>query len=187
MLLRLRPWPWGIPVIAFVVDCEAYGIAPAVGRLTELGCVRLDTHVSREEWAYYHLQLYWPGELGERTRSQFVATLALDVYEQRLADGFRGLVSWLQACGRGRAIMWSDNPAYDFMWVADGFARSTGDNPFGHSARRISDLYAGLTGEPSNTQRWKGLRSPIPHDHDPVNDAMGNAWALSRILRGERA
>jgi hypothetical protein len=36
-----------------------------------------------------------------------------------------------------------------------------------------------------STQGWKRLRV-TPHDHNPVNDAMGNPEAFERILRGER-
>lgn len=81
--------------------------------------------------------------------------------------------------------MWSDNPAFDFQWINDGFWRHLGRNPFGHSARRISDFYAGLCGNVAKTQEWKALRI-TPHDHNPVHDAMGNAEGLARILRGER-
>ena len=60
-----------------------------------------------------------------------------------------------------------------------------GENPFGHSGRRIADFYAGLVGDFRNTQRWKRLRR-TKHDHHPVRDALGNAEALIRMLDGER-
>lgn len=84
-----------------------------------------------------------------------------------------------------RAIMVSDNPAYDFQWINDGFWRNVQHNPFGHSARRLADFYAGLCGEFSRSQDWKSLRV-TPHDHNPVNDAMGNLEAFERMLKGER-
>jgi hypothetical protein len=58
-------------------------------------------------------------------------------------------------------------------------------NPFGHSARRIGDFYAGLLGDFQSTQKWKRLRR-TKHDHHPVHDALGNAEALIRLLNGER-
>jgi hypothetical protein len=58
-------------------------------------------------------------------------------------------------------------------------------NPFGHSGRRIGDFYAGPVGDFHNTQKWKRLRRTKP-DHHPVNDALGNAEALIRLLNGER-
>ena len=65
------------------------------------------------------------------------------------------------------------------------FWRYFGENPFGHSGRRIADFYAGLVGDFRSTQKWKRLRR-TKHDHHPVHDALGNAEALIRILDGER-
>lgn len=60
-----------------------------------------------------------------------------------------------------------------------------GKNPFGHSARRIGDFYAGLVGKFTDASSWKKLRVTA-HDHNPVHDAMGNLEAFERILNGER-
>jgi hypothetical protein len=54
-------------------------------------------------------------------------------------------------------------------------------NPFGHSGRRITDFWAGLHRNWSETQGWKRLRR-TEHDRNPVNDAMGNAVALRTML-----
>ena len=51
----------------------------------------------------------------------------------------------------------------------------------GHSARRISDFYAGLVGDFHDSQSWKKWRI-TPHDHNPVNDSLGNCEAFKRIL-----
>ena len=60
----------------------------------------------------------------------------------------------------------------------------TGDGrrPCGHSGRRISDFWAGLNRDWSETQGWKQFRKTA-HDHNPVNDAMGNVEAFDEILR----
>lgn len=86
---------------------------------------------------------------------------------------------------RTPAIFVSDNPAYDFQWINFYFWRHIGTNPFGHSARRIGDFYAGCVGDWKAASKWKRLRR-TPHDHHPVHDALGNAEALIRILNGER-
>ena len=92
------------------------------------------------------------------------------------------LVTWLGRVGKGeRATMVSDNPAYDFMWIAAMFDRAGIDNPFGHSGRRISDYWAGLNRDWSNTQKWKKYRQTT-HDHNPVHDALGNAEAYRTIM-----
>jgi hypothetical protein len=75
----------------------------------------------------------------------------------------------------------SDNPAYDWQWINHYFHVYLRHNPFGHSARRISDFYAGFRLNFRKTQEWKRLRI-TPHDHNPVNDAMGNVEAFDRIM-----
>lgn len=73
--------------------------------------------------------------------------------------------------------MVSDNPAFDWQWVAAEFARAGLENPFGFSARRIGDYAAGLRANFRDANSWKRLRH-TKHDHNPVNDARGNAEAL---------
>ena len=81
--------------------------------------------------------------------------------------------------------MVSDNPAYDWQFINFYFHTLLGRNPLGHSARRISDFYAGLVGDFHETQKWKRLRV-TKHDHNPVHDALGNVEAFKRLLNGER-
>ena len=95
-----------------------------------------------------------------------------------------GLEAWLVQFP-SRPIFVSDNPAYDWQWINYHFWHTLGRNPFGHSARRISDFYAGLCNNFYKTQEWKRLRV-TKHDHNPVNDAMGNVEAFERLLAGAR-
>lgn len=98
-------------------------------------------------------------------------------------DTFKEFAEWLQQF-KGRPIFVSDNPAFDWQWINYGFHLHLGYNPFGHSARRISDFYAGLVGDFYRTQEWKFWRV-TPHDHNPVHDAQGNVEAFERMLSGE--
>lgn len=98
---------------------------------------------------------------------------------------FGAFYSWLNKVSIGRPIMVSDNPAYDWQWINYYFWKYFGENPLGHSARRIGDFYAGLTGDFHNSSKWKKLRI-TKHDHHPVHDALGNVEAFKRILNGER-
>ncbi len=82
---------------------------------------------------------------------------------------------WIRASSKGRPIFVSDNPAFDWQWINYYFHKYLGENPFGYSARRIGDLYCGLMKNPY--AQWKQLRK-TKHDHNPVNDAKGNAEAL---------
>lgn len=135
------------------VDCEANGPSPSTGKLTEIGAV-----------AY-------------PARCTFYA----DLRKEDPLLTFSRFDVWLKDNVKGRPIFVSDNPAYDFQWINDGFHLNLGRNPFGHSGRRISDFYAGLCRNFSKTQEWKRWRV-TPHDHNPVNDAMGNVEAFEKIL-----
>lgn len=138
------------------VDCEGNGRpSPATGRMTEFGAVELKTR----ETFHGH--------------GDSKATFEL----------FR---DWIhKVCNGERAVFVSDNPAYDWQWINYGFDQHGMQNPFGHSARRISDFYAGLRNNWYDTQTWKRLRV-TPHDHNPVHDALGNVEAFDRLLKGER-
>lgn len=156
------------------VDCEAVGGCPATGRLTEFGAVAGAT------------RRWFRGTLVTRVPTVGIVAHLSDVeYRDRRAAVFTEFAAWLAENSHGRPVMVSDNPAYDFQWINDGFWQVLGYNPLGHSARRISDFYAGLVGDFRRTQEWKRLRV-TPHDHDPVHDALGNLEAFERLLRGER-
>lgn len=98
---------------------------------------------------------------------------------------FRSFDIWLSDNVPGNPSFVSDNPAYDWQFINYYFHLYLGKNPFGHSARRISDFYAGLVGDWRATQKWKRLRITT-HDHNPVHDAQGNVEAFTRIMAGER-
>lgn len=148
------------------VDCEAWGPCPATGQLTEFGAVT------------YPDMLGFHGILCGRSRGSRPP-------EGKMEQIFRDFDNWLHAVILGQPVFVTDNVAYDWQWINDGFWRTLDKNPFGHSARRISDFYAGLCGDFRKTQEWKRLRI-TKHDHNPVNDARGNAEAFKRILDGER-
>jgi DNA polymerase III epsilon subunit-like protein len=158
------------------VDCEAYGPAPGFGQLTEFGAVEyksrqtfhgviVRSEPSSDNPAIPHpLEEYNPG----RAVAEMVA-----------------FAVWLKKIGKGRHIFVSDNPAFDYQWINYEFAKAGIENPFGHSARRIADFYAGLVGDFYQTQNWKRYRV-TGHDHNPVNDAMGNVEAFAALLAGKR-
>lgn len=156
-------------------DCEARGPSPVSGTLTEFGCV-----------AYPKLQTFH-GRLFESTPDP--ETPAIPVVGRRLHTDHEvatELTGWLKVvAGNDRVVLVSDNPAFDFMWIAGMYDKAGLDNPFGHSGRRISDFWAGINRKWSETQSWKRFRR-TPHDHNPVHDALGNAEAYRAIMESIR-
>lgn len=167
MAAKLTPW--------VLVDCEARGTSPVRGVLAQFGAVHYDTR------ATFHGRLF--------TGTPDPANRAVPLPGTRIASDelvARQLGAWLQEhLGNRRPVLVSDNPAWDFMWIAGMHDRAGLPNPFGHSGRRISDFWVGLNRDWSRTQDWKQLRR-TPHDHNPVHDALGNAEALEEILRMAR-
>jgi len=102
-----------------------------------------------------------------------------------LQDTFERFWRWLNDLGLGRLVFVTDNIAYDWPPIHWHMVKYFGTNPFGHSARRIGDFYAGLVGDWRKGSEWKSLRV-TPHDHNPVNDAMGNVEAFAAMLEGKR-
>jgi len=152
------------------VDVEASGgITPATGKMTEFGAV------------HYNTRLTYYGKLWDAIPSEenpAVSTIVGKGYPEYPV--MAGFASWLKQF-QGRPIFVSDNNGYDFMWIAYYFDKNLGENPFGHSSRRISDFWAGLKGDWTNTQKWKQYRV-TPHTHNPVDDAMGNVEAFQTII-----
>ena len=153
------------------VDCEAYGGCPATGKLIEFCAIELKSCKT------FYRKLV--------PSKQDTANAAIQIPLDSIAleneiSIFQEFDIWLSQFD-GRPIFVSDNVAYDWQWINDGFHRTLGYNPFGHSGRRIGDFYAGLVGDFYAKQKWKDLRV-TKHDHNPVNDCNGNIDAFTYIL-----
>lgn len=177
----------------FLVDVEATGPSPFGSVMTEFGVVDYLTR----DWFHGHLWDSHPDPdipalpVADRPNVWVDYSWAdRENVQDRTGPGadpadalFEILNQWLNTvCGRDdRPVFMSDNPGFDFMWMAYGFDKAGMVNPFGHSSRRIGDLAAGLSGNWRNTSRWKRNRQTT-HDHNPVNDSLGNAEALHTLL-----
>lgn len=75
----------------------------------------------------------------------------------------------------GRPIFIADNNGYDFAWINYYFHTYLGENPFGYSSRRISDIWSGY--QNNMHAKWKYFRK-TKHTHNPVDDAIGNAESI---------
>ena len=172
------------------VDCEATGPAIGKGELSEFGAV-----------AYPSMETFY-GNLKELIElDKEILILSKNKSNSKIFKGLQNISEkrrliklkvfvdfdkWLKKiCNGYQPVFISDNPAFDWQWINYHFCHFLGYNPFGWSARRIGDYYAGLTGNFRNATKWKKLRI-TKHTHNPVDDAMGNAEAFKRIQNGER-
>lgn len=149
------------------IDVEASTRTPMTGVMTEIGAVEF-----KSETTFY-------GKLWNFNPHPDIPALPVPTTEIGEEDVMRKFHIWLGSWNE-RVIMVRDNPAYDFMWVASYFDKFGLDNPLGFSARRIGDYWAGLRGSWGDSSGWKKYRK-TKHDHNPVNDAMGNVEAFKAI------
>jgi hypothetical protein len=154
------------------VDVEADGSSPVNGTMTEFGAVH------EKSLQTFHGVLFEATPDPESPAKPIVGA-RVDT-DANVASRF---TTWLKEVGGNeRPVFVSDNVAYDWMWIAGMYDKAGFVNPFGWSGRRLSDFWAGLQHDFGNTQSWKSFRK-TPHDHNPVNDAMGNVEAFQEIKR----
>lgn len=177
----------------FLVDVEATAPSPFSGVMTEFGVVEY------ESGCWFHGVLYqsMPSPdnpaLPVLSGSMAGPTIASGTHAESVrhvtpfgvgnrTNVMRQFRDWVHSfLDGGRAVMFSDNPGFDFGWMNYHFDEAGLDNVFGHSSRRIGDLAAGLKGNPRETSSWKRLRR-TKHTHHPVEDSQGNAEALRALL-----
>ncbi len=163
----------------FVVDVESDGPVPGLYSMISLGAVAVDLSLDKT-----FLGKVAPLEGASRLEeAAAVSGVSLEQHKgfsdpQTVMKDF---ADWILRVNKdGRPVFVSDNPAFDWQFVNWYFHKFYGSNPFGFSARRIGDFYAGLRKDYFAT--WKQLRK-TRHDHNPVNDAIGNAEALIQMAK----
>lgn len=159
-----------------IVDCEASGPCIGCGDLIQFAAIAEsgETFVStkfRPTTEKYDQGAYTAIGLTRKEHEAYTGEFASE------ADRF---AKWLNQFDR--CTFWSDNPAFDWQWINWIFHYHEIKNPFGFSARRIGDLFAGLLQDIYNTTSWKKFRK-TKHTHDPLDDARGNMEAFQFIRK----
>ncbi len=156
-----------------VVDIEANGPLIGTNSMISFGMVIVEPGFSRT----FH------GQLRPITDEYVPEALAVSGFtheETKKFDNPRDVMQaaakWLHENISGTPLLWSDNNGFDKPWMHWYFLTfNWGKDPFGHSSRRIADFICGI--EKDTRFQWKKLRR-TKHDHNPVNDAKGNAEVL---------
>ncbi len=92
--------------------------------------------------------------------------------------------AWLRKTSGTRKVrLISDNPAFDASWLFALAHLHMDEDIFGHSARRIGDLYCGIKRDFGANTEWKDrFRPKGAHNHNAMDDAVANAQALLGLL-----
>jgi hypothetical protein len=166
--------------INITFDIEASGPAAGIHDMISAGFVAIEPGLKRTFYGetrpiheLFNPQAY---EAIGWTREQHLAV------EASYEDFHRNLMEWTRSLD-ARLILWSDNPAWDFQWINWICFKFGNVNPFGHSARRVGDYWAGLEDNISDTRGWKKHRK-TRHTHNALDDAMGVAEAMLVITNG---
>jgi hypothetical protein len=163
------------PMSLIVVDVEADGPIPHKYSMVCFGAVVVEPSLSKS--FYGQTKPISEGWLPEALAvSGFTRAQHMSFEDpQKVIENF---AVWLEQNTQGRPVFISDNLAFDWQWINWYFHWFTGKNPFGFSGRRIGDLYCGMKMDTGLNTEWKKLYRKTKHDHNPVNDARGNAEAL---------
>lgn len=159
------------------VDIEADGPCPGVASMLSLGAV----NVSNTRQTFY-------GEFRPITQQYNEESLKFSGFtrEQSMefppaVDQMRLFDTWLTNVAEGdRLVFVSDNAGFDWQFVNYYFHSFLGRNPFGHSSLSLTSLYKGYRQDMRAS--FKYMRK-TKHDHNALNDAMGNAEAFAKLLR----
>lgn len=156
-------------LLFFMTDVETDGSqAPCMGEMTELGCVLVTKDLTKTfYWDFNSTSTNLKKELGNYNAGIKHATSGMTAFETWINDKCKEY--------NGVPIFISDNNGFDWQFVNHNFWQYLGRNPFGHSSQNLGSLYKGFRSHFSES--FKHLRR-TKHDHNPVNDAMGNAEAF---------
>jgi hypothetical protein len=156
------------------ISCDVESDGPIIGKnsMTCFGAVLVEPKLERTFYGKIRpiSDLWEPDALAISGFSR-EEHLTFDEPSKVMAE----FADWLKSNSDGNPILISDNNGYDASWINYYFLVYYGSNPFGWSSRRIGDLYCGLTKDAQS--RWKQFRK-TKHDHNPLNDAMGNAEVI---------
>lgn len=159
-----------------VVDVESDGPIPHDYSMVCFGAVIVEPSLSK---TFY-------GQLKPISKNYIPDALAVSGFSREQHEQFddpatvmTNFAQWVKENTQGAPIFISDNLAFDWMFIAWYLHHFTDSCPFGWSGRRIGDLYCGLVKD--SRAKWKWMREPFKHTHNPVDDALGNANALLKI------
>jgi hypothetical protein len=163
-----------------IVDVEADGPIPNKYSMVSFGAVVLNSTLTN---TFY-------GKIKPVSKEWIPEALAVSGFTREQHENFddpatvmADFRNWLKSQVKGQPIFISDNLAFDWQWINYYFHYFLNENPFGFSGRRIGDLYCGMKMDTGLNREWKQRFRKTKHDHNPVNDAIGNAEALLEMKK----
>lgn len=159
-----------------MVDVETDGPIPADYSMICLGAVVVDENLDKR---FY-------GQLKPISEQWIPDALKISGFSRNQTQQFDDPIdvmekfsAWIKVSCTGTPLFISDNNGFDWQFVNYYFHHFLGNNPFGFSSTNLGSLYKGLVKDTS--KNFKHLRNTA-HTHDPLDDAVGNAEALLKMI-----
>lgn len=162
-----------------MIDIEADGPIPGDYSMVSFGAVVVEDGLSKK---FYR-------ELKPISEKWVPGALAACNFTREQTLGFADpktvmleFTDWLQSITKPgeRLGFISDNNGFDWQFINWYFHHFTGNNPFGHSSSNLNSLFKGY--EKNLRYSFKKLRK-TKHDHNALNDSIGNAECLLILLK----
>jgi len=164
----------------FVVDIEAVGPIPGDYSMIDVGAVLLKRGLLETfRMTIAPINDNYTKEACDSIGIKFMHIKQINkISPWHVMDAFK---SWIERnTDKGTYPMFfSDNNGFDWMFTHWYFMHYLHEDPFGHTSRNIADIFKGLNKDV--TANFKKLRD-TKHTHNPVDDAMGNAEALIKMI-----
>ena len=162
-----------------MVDVEADGPAPGLYSMLAIGAVVVESNLDRTFKAYLRPldgAKHDPesAAIGGFTRE----SIDKDPHVPP-AVAMQAFADWITELGIKRPVFIADNNGFDWQFINYYFHLFLGRNPFGFSSQNLNSIYRGAVG--NMRASFKHLRK-TRHDHDPLNDAIGNAEAMLKMF-----
>lgn len=159
-----------------MVDIESDGPAPGLYSMIAFGAIVVEESLNRK---------FGPVYLKPISDQWFSEALSISGFSReetlKFEDPFNVMNrfnSWVKLIKKPTFI--ADNNGFDWSFINYYFWKYVGSNPFGFSSQNLNSIYKGL--KRNMFASFKFLRK-TKHDHNPLNDAIGNAEAMLTILK----
>lgn len=160
-----------------MVDVEADGPCPGRFSMVQVGAVIVEPELDKTFLGYLR-------PISENWREEALNVCGLTRKETlQYPPAYYTMLTfrdWLFEYAGEKPMFISDNNGFDWQFVNYYFHVGFGCNPFGYSSTNLGSFYKGV--KKDLYTNFKHLRK-TKHDHNPLNDAIGNAEAFLEILK----
>ncbi|MAT16650.1 MAG: exonuclease [Planctomyces sp.] len=159
-----------------MVDVEADGPIPGDYSMISFGAVVVEEKLNRTFYGQLRpISDEWVPEALAVSGFSREETLEFD----EPAEVMERFAAWLAENSVKKPIFIADNNGFDWQFINWYFHHFLGRNPFGFSSMNLGTLYKGVIRD--MFKNFKHLRD-TRHTHHPVDDAIGNAEAMLKII-----